>query len=173
MRFVYLEGGGHDRAAPQQPPHVLAIGDLAASRLTAHRVLPTVQFMDECRKYRALRTADKTVRRQKYLLKKSELGSRINMILLLRFRFVHFTFCNAICFVKLYVLWRLCFENFTYWKVDVMYIYLLLRYTLWRLRYVWATLCSNTVNISFGSGSDPSEPSIRIMAPDLAPQHWK
>jgi hypothetical protein len=48
MRLVYLEGGGHDLAAPQQPPHVLAIGDLAASRLTAHRVLPTVQSnMDE------------------------------------------------------------------------------------------------------------------------------
>ena len=59
MRLVYLEGGGHDLAAPQQPPHVLTIRDLTASRLTAHRVLPTVQSnMDEYRKYRALRTAD-------------------------------------------------------------------------------------------------------------------
>ncbi len=34
-------------------------------------------------------------------------------------------FCNGICFVTLYVMWRLCFENFTFWISYVVCSYVL------------------------------------------------
>jgi hypothetical protein len=56
--------------------------------------------------------------------------------------FVTFSLCSATFWnntkrlLKLYVLWHLRFENFWYWNVDLMYIYVRWRYVMWRLHYL-------------------------------------
>ncbi len=76
------------------------------------------------------------------------------------------TFCNSIRFMTLYVIWRLRFENFMFWKSYVVCSYVLWHYVMWRLHYValsyeatssWHPTKNNI------SSSVPHPPSRRLL----------
>ncbi len=62
------------------------------------------------------------------------------------------TFCTGINFVTLYIMWRLRFENFTFWKLYVLELLCCVQQRFVTLRYVTFTLCCFTLcsNIHLG-----------------------
>ncbi len=65
---------------------------------------------------------------------------------------MHFTFCNGICFVTLYIMWRLCFENFTFWNSYVVCSYVLWHYVMWCLRYIALRYVATSFEYSLSEG---------------------
>ncbi len=68
-----------------------------------------------------------------------------------RLRNVHFTFCYGIHFVTLYVMWHLCFENFTFLDSCVVCLLSCVQLRFVTLCHVTFTICCFTLcsNITF------------------------
>ncbi len=79
------------------------------------------------------------------------------------------TFSNGIRFVTLYVMWRLHFENFTFWNSYIVCSHVWYHYVMWRLRYVALRYVATSKKWFLSSQKyDTGFPS-RIRIPELDP----